>query len=188
LLLDEFEKAHANILDIFLSVFDDGRVTDATGTTVDFTNTVIIATSNAHSVFILESLKAGKQPTSIAQELKERLTAYFKPELLNRFDDIIVFKPLSSEHIAKIARLQLGALFKQLEKDRGAMLSNTDGALEKLAELGYSPEYGARPLRHVIRKKIRDLVAEEILKNNLVRGDSATIDARGDQFALVKTV
>ena len=188
LLLDEFEKAHANILDIFLQVFDDGRVTDASGTTIDFTNAVIIATSNAHSVFIMESLKAGKNPAAIAQELKDKLTAYFKPELLNRFDDIIVFKPLSQQDITRIASMQLHSLFAQLEKDRGVMLRISDTALRQLAALGYNPEYGARPLRHVLRKKIRDLVAEEILKNNLVRGDSAIIDVRDDVFALVKTV
>ena len=187
LLLDEFEKAHANILDIFLQVFDDGRVTDASGTTIDFTSAVIIATSNAHSVFIMESLKAGKNPAAIAQELKDKLTAYFKPELLNRFDDIIVFKPLSQLDITHIASMQLKTLFAQLEKDRGVMLRISDIALTQLASLGYNPEYGARPLRHVLRKKIRDLVAEEILKNNLVRGDSAIIELRNEAFLLAKT-
>lgn len=189
LLLDEFEKAHANILDIFLQIFDDGRVTDAHGTTIDFTNTIIIATSNAHSVFILESLKVGKGIPAIGAELKDKLTAYFKPELINRFDEIIVFKPLEPEHIVKIARLLLKELFVQLERDRGIALSVADAAVEFLAQLGYDPAFGARPLRHVIRKRIRDLVAEEILKNNLARGDTALIDAKSSgEFVIVKTM
>lgn len=187
LLLDEFEKAHANILDIFLQVLDDGRVTDASGTTIDFTNAVIIATSNAHSVYIMESLKAGKSTAEISQELKNRLTAYFKPELLNRFDDIIVFKPLSAEDLKHVAQFQLTELFLQLEKDRGINLHMTEEAATKLMELGYNPEFGARPLRHVIRKKVRDLVADEILKNKLVRGDSASIDYSGAGFTITKT-
>ncbi|MDO8558034.1 MAG: ATP-dependent Clp protease ATP-binding subunit [bacterium] len=188
LLLDEFEKAHANILDIFLQVLDDGRVTDAAGTTIDFTNAIIIATSNAHSLFVLESLRAGKPVSAIAGELKEKLTAYFKPELLNRFDDIIVFKSLSPQDLMQVAQLQLKSLFIQLEKDRGIRLSITSQAVATLSQLGYDPQFGARPLRHVIRKKIRDLVAEEILKNNLVRGDSALIDFQNNSFALIKTV
>ncbi|MDP3963824.1 MAG: ATP-dependent Clp protease ATP-binding subunit [bacterium] len=187
LLLDEFEKAHANILDIFLQIFDDGRLTDAHGTTIDFTNAIIIATSNAHSLFILEGLKTGKAVASIAAELKDKLTTYFKPELINRFDEIIVFKPLEPEHILRIAELQLKALFVQLERERGIRLGIRPQATELLTRLGYDPAFGARPLRHVIRKRIRDLVAEEILKNNLGRGEAGIIDVQNGEFTIVKT-
>lgn len=186
LLLDEFEKAHPNILDVFLQILDDGRVTDAAGTTVDFTNAIIIATSNAHSVFIVENLASGKAIADIATELKEKLTAYFKPELLNRFDEIIVFKPLSPADITAVAWLQLKTLSEQLAAEQGINLKPTERAVEKLVELGYNPAYGVRPLRHVIRRKARDLIAVKILRGELARGDGAILDWNGTAFSLTK--
>lgn len=170
ILLDEFEKANPDILNLFLQVFDDGRLTDSLGRTVDFTNTVIIATSNAHSNFIKESIEAKKPMEQISEELKKKLTEYFKPELLNRFSKIVFFKNLSSDDIEKITRLQLKSLTKTLEETHGVVLDFDEAAVKHIAELGYDPVFGARPLRGVISDKIKSVLAEKILKGEIVKG------------------
>jgi len=170
-LLDEFEKAHPDILNLFLQVFDDGRLTDSLGRTVDFTNTIIIATSNAHSNFIKERIEAGDNAQKINEELKKKLTEYFRPELLNRFSQIIFFKNLSREDTLAVARLQLKSLVKSLE-ERGIGFICDEAAVKKIAELGYDPVFGARPLRAVISDKLRSVLAEKILKGEIAKGDS----------------
>jgi len=170
-LLDEFEKAHADILNLFLQVFDDGRLTDSLGRTVDFTNTIIIATSNAHSNLIKELIEAGDDMKKISEELKKKLTEYFRPELLNRFSQIIVFKNLSREDTVAIARMQLKSLAKSLE-DQGIGFTCDETVVKKIAELGYDPVFGARPLRGVISDKLRSVLAEKILRGEIVKGDS----------------
>jgi len=123
-------------MNIFLSVFDDGRLTDNLGRVIDFTNTIIIATSNAHSDLIKERIEAGMPMEQIAAELKQKLTDYFRPELLNRFSDIIVFKPLSPEDLVQIARLNLADLTKTLETEQGIKLSFDDKAVNQLVKIG----------------------------------------------------
>jgi len=171
ILLDEFEKAHSDILNLFLQVFDDGRLTDSLGRTVDFTNTIIIGTSNAESKFILENINQGKTIDNIRSEMSKRLTKYFAPELLNRFDARVFFRPLSHKDIKAIAHLQLKKLASRLEESRGVKLQVEEEALEKLAKLGYSPSYGARPLQRVIREKVANFVTDKILKGEVKRGE-----------------
>ena len=175
ILLDEFEKAYPDILNLFLQVFDDGRLTDNLGRTIDFTNTIIIATSNAHSEFIKTHLEAHTSFETITEELKKKLTDYFKPELLNRFSDIIVFKTLSPSDIETIAKLQLQDLSQTLSEVQGINLVFDSQAIKKIAELGYDPVFGARPLRGVISEKIRSVLAEKILKGEINKGSTVKV-------------
>lgn len=169
-LLDEFEKAHPDILNLFLQVFDDGRLTDNLGQTVDFQNTVIIATSNAHSNFIKEETEKGTPVLKVAEELKKKLSDYFRPELLNRFSDIIVFRGLNLKEIGAVARLQLNELAKTLKENQGMDLIFSQEAIERIAELGYDPVFGARPLRKAISENIRSVLADKILRKEISRG------------------
>jgi len=185
ILLDEFEKAHPDLLNVFLSVFDDGRLTDNLGRVIDFTNTIIIATSNAHSELIKERIEAGVPMEQIAAELKQKLTDYFRPELLNRFSDIIVFKPLSPEDLIQIARLNLADLAKTLETEQGIKLSFDDKAVNQLVKIGYDPVYGARPLRNAISDNVKAILAEKILRGELKRGDELMLTFEEGEFALI---
>src|SRR3989344_3613232 len=146
-LLDEFEKAHPDILNLFLQVLDEGRLTDSTGRTVDFTHTIIIATSNAHSVLVQQHVQKHGSIEGLTDELKQRLSEYFRPELTNRFSDIIIFKPLSREDLTQIVSLQAVSLSRQVSEAQGIKLTISASAQEKPAHLGYDPAFGARPLR-----------------------------------------
>lgn len=170
ILLDEFEKAHPDILKIFLQIFDDGRLTDHAGRTADFTNTILIATSNAHSEFVKMHLDAHTPIAVIGDELKKKLTSVFKPELLNHFSDIIVFQPLSEKDIEAIASLHLKELARTMAAVQGVTLTYDDDVIRLIASLGYDPTFGARPLRAVIADKIRSTLAEQILKGDILRG------------------
>jgi len=176
ILLDEFEKAHPDVLNLFLQVFDDGRLTDNLGRMADFKNTIIIATSNAESNFIKEEIDKGRIMESVAEELKKRLIHYFKPELLNRMQTI-VFKNLSMEDIIKITGLLMNDLGQTLAK-QGIKMKVEDGALRKIAELGFSPAYGARPLRGVISNHIKSPLSEMILKGEISRGGEVIISLK----------
>ena len=172
-------------MNLFLQVFDDGRLTDNLGRTVDFGNTIIIATSNAHSEFIKTHIEAQTPITTIAEELKKKLTDYFRPELLNRFSSVIVFKTLSPQNIESIARLQLQDLAGTVSGAQGISLTFDDETIKKIAELGFSPVFGARPLRGVISEKLRGVLAEKILKGELVKGDNIKIVSRGGNFKFI---
>jgi len=185
ILLDEFEKAHSDLLNLFLSVFDDGRLTDNFGRIIDFTNTIIIATSNAHSNLIKERIEAGISIEDIAAELKKRLTEYFPPELLNRFSDIIVFKPLTPNDLLKITQLLLNDLAKELEAERGIKLFFDEKAVNQLVEIGYDPVYGARPLRKVISDNIKAILAEKILQSEIKIGDELLLTFENNKFSLI---
>ncbi|KKU14972.1 MAG: Endopeptidase Clp ATP-binding chain [Parcubacteria group bacterium GW2011_GWB1_45_9] len=182
ILLDEFEKAHPDILNLFLQVFDDGRLTDNLGRTVDFQNTVIIATSNAHSAFIKEQIEAGEDIKSIAAELQKKLLDYFRPELLNRFSKIIVFKNLSHKDTEIIALLQLRALAASLREVHGIDAQFDEGAIKKIAELGFSPVFGARPLRGIISDKLKSALAEKLLRGEINKGAKLKIIWRDEKF------
>lgn len=171
-LLDEFEKAYPDILNLFLQVFDDGRLTDSLGRTVSFENTIIIATSNANSDFIKTELEKGKTIESISDEVKRKLTDYFKPELINRFSDIIVFKTLSKEEIYAVTKILLKEVASTVREAQGVDIDFDDEAVKKIAELGYSPVFGARPLRQVISERVRGVLAEKILRKEISRGKS----------------
>ena len=175
ILLDEFEKAHPDLLNLFLQVFDDGRLTDNLGKTVDFSNTIIIATSNANSELIKEMIEAKEPMQKISETIKKKLTAYFKPELINRFTQIVFFKNLLLKDIELIVKLQLNSLTKSLAKTHGISLSFSDAALCRIAALGYDPVFGARPLRGVVSEKIKSILAEKILRQEIAKGSTVDI-------------
>ncbi|MEK7635913.1 MAG: ATP-dependent Clp protease ATP-binding subunit [Patescibacteria group bacterium] len=183
ILLDEFEKAHPDILNLFLQVFDDGRLTDNFGKIVDFSNTIIIATSNANSELIKEMIEAKESMPKISETIKKKLTVYFKPELLNRLSQIVVFKNLSIRDIEEIAKLQLIALTKTLEATHGISLVFNDAAICKIAALGYDPVFGARPLRGVISEKIKSVLAEKILRQEIAKGNAIDITLENEEIA-----
>lgn len=177
ILLDEFEKSNRDVVNLFLQVFDDGRLTDGLGRTVDFTNTIIIATSNVGSKIIQEHLKTGKSIEELRPKIEKILLDYFRPELLNRFTAKIIFKALSGEDIKAIARLQLKRLSQRLEEAQGIALTFTEEAVEKIAKHGYSSTYGARFLQRLIEKKVENFLAEKILRGEVKRGEKLCFDA-----------
>jgi ATP-dependent Clp protease ATP-binding subunit ClpA len=182
ILLDEFEKAYPDILNLFLQVLDDGRLTDNMGRVVDFMNTIIIATSNAHSDIINDALAKGESMTDIADYLKARLVDVLKPELLNRFSKIIVFKNLEPSELPKIVQINLDELCATC-KLQGITLSFSPEAIAKIAKLGYDPQYGARPLRRVIDEHIRAPLSEALLAKTIVKGARVTCNVKDDKFA-----
>ena len=186
ILLDEFEKAHPDVLNLFLQVFDDGRITDNVGRVVDFQNTIVIATSNTNSYFIKESIEAGKKIEEIKNEFKKKLTASFRPELLNRFSDIIMFKNLSEDDTVAVARLQIQTLVHVLSDDQGIAMDIDDAVVRYLAHVGYDPVFGARPLRTVINDRIKSELAEMILRGDVRKGSRLRLTLHGDDIQFVK--
>lgn len=179
-LLDEFEKAHPDILNLFLAVMDDGRLTDGQGKTIDFTNTIIIATSNADAVYIEEQVMAGTDIEKIKEVLlNERLNKTMRPELINRFDGIIVFKPLSEDNLVDITKIMLKKTEKMLE-EKGIRMRAEESGIRILARLGFDPKFGARPLRRLIQDRIENIIANMILAGELMRRDTVIIDAQGE--------
>lgn len=177
LLLDEIEKAHPDILNLFLQVMEDGRLTDGKGRTADFTNIILVATSNAGSNFIASEIKRGTKVPQIQERLvSEKLEEIFRPEFLNRFDGVIVFEPLKLEEIVKIAGLLVKGVAKKIE-GRGVELVVEEGALRELARLGYDPKFGARPLRRVIAREIEDKLANMLLRGELKRRDKVVFQS-----------
>jgi ATP-dependent Clp protease ATP-binding subunit ClpB len=179
-LLDEIEKAHPDVFNILLQVLDDGRLTDGHGRTVDFRNTVLVMTSNLGSEAIQNLTESGRidaiKPTVLGVVGK-----HFRPEFLNRIDDIVVFHPLGREHMTAIAEIQLGALRARL-KDRELGFELTAAAIEKLTEQGYDPVYGARPLKRAIQRSIENPLAGELLGGRFHPGDTIRVDVDGDAF------
>jgi ATP-dependent Clp protease ATP-binding subunit ClpA len=186
ILLDEFEKAYPDILNLFLAVFEDGRLTDNLGRVVDFTNTIIIATSNAHSDVIKEDLEQGINMEDITKDIKKRLADYFRPELLNRFSDIIIFKTLAPEDLRKICVILLKEITDVLEENQGVEVKFEDSAIGELVRIGYSPVYGARPLRNAIAEKIKSILADKILRQEFNRGEQMVLRFDGKQFLIEK--
>jgi ATP-dependent Clp protease ATP-binding subunit ClpC len=176
ILLDEFEKTHPTILKIFLPIFDEGFIKDALGREIDFTNSLIICTSNAHSEFIKESLEKGENFDKIKEKLKSKLSQIFSIELLNRFDGIIVYKPLGQKELFQIAELLINDLKAELLLKQGIDLEVSQKALEEIVRLGTDPIFGARPLNRKINEIIRSEIANLILANKLSRGNKIFID------------
>jgi len=178
-LLDEFEKAHPDILNIFLQVFDDGRLTDSSGRTIDFTNTIIVATSNAGTEYIQDSVAKGESLETIKTHLlEEELRGIYRPELLNRFDGVIVFKPLTQENVVEIAKLMIVKVAARLEP-KGIGFKATDEAIRELAKKGYDPKFGARPLRRVIQEEVDSAIAEALLEGRVGRRDIIVLNPGG---------
>ena len=179
-LLDEIEKAHPDIANIFLQVMDDGRLTDSSGRTVDFTNVILIGTSNAGTETIQNKMRQGVPVEQIRRELIDHeLVSYFRPELLNRFDGIIVFKPLTIAEVEAIAKLMLREIKANLEQ-RGIGLKVTPQALAELAQAGFDPTFGARPLRRVIQQQVEDRLANYLLEGKINRRDTVVVEGGGN--------
>ncbi|MBI2022130.1 ATP-dependent Clp protease ATP-binding subunit [Candidatus Daviesbacteria bacterium] len=176
LLLDEFEKANPAILNLFLQVLEDGRLTDASGHTSDFTNTIIIATSNVASVVIADGLKNGLSLKDLDKEVKDELLRVFKPELVNRFDGVVTFKTLSENDLKRIVDLKLKALADKMRQE-GYDLGFSPGLLTALVKKGFDPILGARPLRRLIQDTLEANLSKMILENKLVKGESYIADA-----------
>jgi ATP-dependent Clp protease ATP-binding subunit ClpC len=171
LLLDELEKAHPDILNLFLQVMDDGRLTDASGETINFTNVMLIATSNAGTAFIQKQISKKVKYEEIYRQLKEKvLLEYFRPEFLNRFDKIVLFKTLTMESMFQITHLFLKAVKEKLER-KGIGLETEEEAIKELAAAGFDPLYGARPLKRVIQEKVEDIIARLFLEDKVKRRD-----------------
>lgn len=171
ILLDELEKANKSVLNLFLQVFDDGRLTDNLGRTVDFTNTIIIATSNAGSQIIRKIVtEKGSSSDRMFQLLEPYLLQSFAPEFLNRFTAKIIFRSLSEEEVMAIARLQINGLAKRMDKAQGIKIEISEDALKKISSLGYSPEFGARFLQRTIQERVENLIANKFLRGDIKRG------------------
>ncbi|OUC05261.1 protein disaggregation chaperone, partial [Litorilinea aerophila] len=171
-LFDEIEKAHPEVFNVLLQVLDDGRLTDGQGRTVDFRNTVIIMTSNLGSQYILEVAGVDEE---VERRVREVLRQHFRPEFLNRVDEIVIFHSLQKDQLKEIVEIQLGRL-RQLLKDRNITLELTERARELLVEEGYDPAFGARPLKRVIQHRIADPLALEILEGRIQNGDHVVAD------------
>ena len=177
LLFDEIEKAHADVFNVLLQLLDDGRLTDGQGRTVDFRNTIVIMTSNIGSHRILEY--QGSFIGEVFDRMKDTVLAelrkHFRPEFLNRVDDVIVFHALSKEHLKKIVEILLGRLRERLA-DRHITLDLTDAAREYLVRVGYDPAYGARPLKRVIQHEVETELAKMLLKGTVRDGQTVVVD------------
>jgi len=186
ILLDEVEKAHADVFNVLLQVLDDGRLTDGQGRTVDFRNTVIVMTSNLGSQYIQELAGDGEeQYTQMKAAVMGVVQAHFRPEFINRLDEIVVFRALDKAQIRTIARIQTGYLGKRLA-ERQLRLEITDRALDLLGSAGFDPVYGARPLKRAIQQQLENPLARRILEGGFQPGDRVEIDAQGGQIVFAK--
>jgi len=189
LLFDEIEKAHADVFNLLLQVLDDGRLTDGRGRTADFSNTVVIMTSNIGSKRLLETdprlFDTPDGLEALNDVMREELREFLRPEFLNRIDDIVLFRPLSKVDLRGIVDIQLRHLEK-LVADRELKMRLTDAAKDKLVDLGYEPGFGARPLKRAILKRLQDPLAEEILRGGYAPGSVVAVDVVGDEFTFAK--
>jgi ATP-dependent Clp protease ATP-binding subunit ClpB len=180
-LFDEVEKAHPDVFNVLLQVLDDGRLTDGQGRVVNFKNVVVIMTSNIGSAAIQELTQQGASQDEIRSEVTEALREHFRPEFLNRIDEVIFFRPLSREQIGQIVEIQLRRLRKQLS-DRRISLELTPAARGRLADEGYDPVFGARPLKRVIQQRLQNPLALQILQGNFREGDTVLVDADSHSY------
>jgi ATP-dependent Clp protease ATP-binding subunit ClpB len=180
ILLDEVEKAHPDVFNVLLQVLDDGRLTDGQGRTVDFRNSVIVMTSNLGSQMIQE-MAGEEQYEEMKSALMEVVGTHFRPEFINRIDDVVVFHPLSREHIRLIVDIQLGYLRDRLA-DRDMRIELSDAARDKLAEAGFDPVYGARPLRRAIQQQVENPLAQQILEGKFRPGDVIHVEVEDDRL------
>ena len=182
ILFDEIEKAHPDVFNILLQLLDDGRLTDNQGRTVDFKNTIVIMTSNVGSSYLLDNMKEdGSIDPEVEAEVEGQLRNYFRPEFLNRIDDIITFTPLTRDQIKGIISLQFEDLRERLE-DKEITLEVTDAALEYIAGEAFEPQYGARPVKRYLSKHVETEIAEGIIRGTIIDGEKLTIDSDGDKL------
>jgi ATP-dependent Clp protease ATP-binding subunit ClpB len=178
-LFDEIEKAHPEVFNVMLQILDDGRLTDSKGREVNFKNTVIIMTSNVGAQYIFDyqkSMQTPQQEAEMERQVEEELHKHFRPEFLNRIDDVIIFHALDMQHIKRIIEIQLKRLAKMIG-DRGLSIEISDRAKELLAKEGYDPAFGARPLKRALQKEIIDPLAMKLLEGKVKSGDVVFVNA-----------
>jgi ATP-dependent Clp protease ATP-binding subunit ClpB len=187
ILLDEVEKAHSDVFNILLQVLDDGRLTDGQGRTVDFRNTVIVMTSNlgSHQIQEMAGDDSAEAYTQMKASVMGVVQAHFRPEFINRLDDIVVFHPLDKPQIREIARIQLRGLERRLA-ERGIRIQLSDDALSLLANAGFDPVYGARPLKRAIQAQVENPLASRILSGEFGSGDVIQVDAQAGHLVFHK--
>jgi ATP-dependent Clp protease ATP-binding subunit ClpB len=181
ILLDEIEKAHPDVFNVLLQIMDDGRLTDGQGRTVDFTNTILIMTSNVGS----DRITGPMVDEGIREQIEEVLATTFKPEFLNRIDDVVIFHRLSREDISRIVDLQV-ALLAQRVSERGIEIELSDDARTLLGNLGYDPTFGARPLKRVIQRELVDKLALKLLEGEFGEGDLVRVDAEDGELRFAR--
>ncbi len=179
-LLDEIEKAHPEVLNVLLQLLDDGRLTDGKGRTVDFKNTVVIMTSNMGSQFLTGAIDEG-----VRRQVMDALRDHFRPEFLNRIDEVIFFHSLEREHMKRIIDIQVAGLMKRLE-ERKIHVELTDAAKTQLVEEGYDPVYGARPLKRTLQRRVLDPLAIRVLEGEFGEGDTVVVDHGRDGLTFEK--
>jgi len=185
-LFDEVEKAHPDVFNIMLQILDDGRITDSKGNLVDFKNTILIMTSNIGSEFLLEGIDDdGNIKDDAAEKVEGMLKLHFRPEFLNRLDEIIMFKPLTKENIGGIVELLMKDMNRRVA-DRNITIELSDAAKDLVIDEGYDPVYGARPLKRYLQKNVETLVARLILSNTLNSGDTVLLDAENGKLTCAK--
>ena len=179
LLLDEIEKAHPNVLDLFLQILDEGLVTSATGERVSFRHMIIIATSNAGAMVLRDLLAQNEDMRSTKDQLIEFIVrqGIFRVEFLNRFDDVILFHPLEGEELRAVCQILLTRFAQRLEKEKNIRLSFAQDVVEKIIEKGYNTLFGARSIEHYINDRIEDVVARKIISGEILRGESMSFTA-----------
>jgi ATP-dependent Clp protease ATP-binding subunit ClpB len=183
------EKAHPEVLNVLLQLLDDGRLTDGKGRTVDFKNAVVIMTSNLGSQFISErsAPESGLLDEGTRREVMDALRRHFRPEFLNRVDDIIFFHSLGPDHLKHIVDIQVASLIRRLA-ERKIHVQLTDAAKDLLVREGYDPAYGARPLKRTIQRRVLDPLAMHVLEGRFVEGDTVSVDARQHELTFDKQV
>ena len=180
ILFDEIEKAHPDVFNILLQLLDDGRLTDNQGRTVDFKNTIVIMTSNLGSAYLTENIhQDGTIDPEVKEQVEEELKRHFRPEFINRIDDIVVFSPLTENQIRGIIDLSLGSLCRRLE-DRSITLTLTDAAKSYIAKEAYDPHYGARPVKRYLQKYVETELAQMLIRGDCKDGDDVVVDADED--------
>jgi ATP-dependent Clp protease ATP-binding subunit ClpB len=189
LLFDEIEKAHGDVFNLLLQVLDDGRLTDGRGRTANFSNTVVIMTSNIGSARLLDTdprlFDSPDGLEALRAVMRDELKSFLRPEFLNRIDDVVLFRPLSKVDLRGIVDIQLRNL-DRLMADRGLKVELTDAAKNHLVESSYEPAFGARPLKRAILKQVQDPLAEEILRGGYAQGNVVKVDLAGEAFAFTK--
>jgi ATP-dependent Clp protease ATP-binding subunit ClpB len=186
ILLDEVEKAHPDIFNILLQVLDDGRLTDSHGRTVDFRNTIVVMTSNLGS-HIIQEMAGEEHYQKMKKAVMEIIGQHFRPEFINRIDDVVVFHPLLKEQLHAIAKLQITYLQRRLA-EQDMRLEVSDTALDRLTEVGFDPVYGARPLKRAIQQQIENPLAQEILAGKFGPGDLIEAGIEDDHFVFERKI
>lgn len=183
-MFDEVEKAHPDVFNVLLQVLDDGRITDSQGRLVDFKNTIIILTSNLGSQFLLDGITADGAISETAKEqVQQLLRRSFRPEFLNRLDEIVFYKPLTKDNIGKIIDLQIDALNRRLQ-DKQMTCKVSDEAKQFIIDAAYDPQYGARPLRRYVQHTVETLIARRIIAGDILPGANLWVSVQNDELVL----